>query len=268
MTSLQQFAHQLAVRLSAAELMRQAGMVPDPWQRRMLGDEAMEILILCSRQAGKSTVTAALALHQLLKKDGALVLLLSPAERQSEILFEKVLAFYQAAGEPVAAKSVSRRRLHLANGSKILALPGSEKTVRGFSDVDLLVVDEASRVDDELYRTVRPMLAVSRGRFVALTTPFGRRGWFYEEWQRGRAGVSTYRVTAREVPRITDDFLEAERESMGERWFAQEYLCSFSDPEGAAFREQDIEAAFAADLPPLFDARAALRLGAGRAGLC
>jgi hypothetical protein len=47
------------------------------------------------------------------------------------------------------------------NGSRIVGLPGSEGTIRGFSAVSLLLVDEASRVPDELYLAVRPMLAVS-----------------------------------------------------------------------------------------------------------
>jgi hypothetical protein len=93
---------------------------------------------------------------------------------------------YVALGKPVPEHEASALRLTLANGSRIVALPGSEATVRGYSGAALLVVDEASRVADDLYFAIRPMLAVSGGRLVALTTPYGKRGWFYDEWTSAR----------------------------------------------------------------------------------
>ena len=94
-----------------------------------------------------------------------------------------------------------------------MALPGTEKTVRSYSGVRLLVVDEASRVDDALYGSVRPMLAVSQGRLVALTTPWGKRGWFYRAWSEGGADWERHRVPATDCPRISPAFLEEERRS-------------------------------------------------------
>jgi hypothetical protein len=38
-----------------------------------------------------------------------------------------------------------------------------EDTIRGFSAVSMLVIDEASRVSDEMYEALRPMLAVGDG---------------------------------------------------------------------------------------------------------
>jgi hypothetical protein len=86
-----------------------------------------------------------------------------------------------------------------------------------------LVIDEASRVSDGLYYAVRPMLAVSRGRLVALSTPFGRRGWFFEEWESG-ARWERHKITAEECPRITSEFLKEEEASLGPRWYKQEYF--------------------------------------------
>jgi hypothetical protein len=103
--------------------------------------------------------------------------------------------------------------LELENGSRIVTLPGTDKTIRGFSGVSLLIVDEASRVADELYFAVRPMLAVSGGALMMLTTPHGKRGVFYEEWTGG-AGWDRYEVPAEECPRIPASFLEEEREAL------------------------------------------------------
>ncbi|MDQ3175559.1 MAG: hypothetical protein M3Q91_17935, partial [Acidobacteriota bacterium] len=87
----------------------------------------------------------------------------------------------------VAVASESALELEFSNSSRIVALPGKESTIRGFSGVSLLIVDEASRVPDELYQAVRPMLAVSGGDIVLLSTPFGKRGFFHHEWTEGGA---------------------------------------------------------------------------------
>ena len=115
-----------------------------------------------------------------------------------------------------------------------------EGTTRGFSGVKLLIIDEASKVPDELYMSVRPMLAVSGGRLIVLSSPFGARGFFYEAW-KNRQNWEYYEVPATDCPRITPEFLAEEKENMGERWFLQEYMCKFLDAQTAAFRAEDVE---------------------------
>jgi len=137
--------------------------------------------------------------------------------------------------------------MHLANGSRIEALPGSERTIRGFSGVDLLVVDEAARVDDGLVYAVKPMLAVSGGRLLMLSTPYGKRGVFHEEWTQGD-DWERFEVPASECPRIPPEFLEAERRSMPAWWFAQEYECQFMETEDQVFSHEMITNARADEL--------------------
>jgi hypothetical protein len=176
----------LALALDPARILEARGITPDPWQRTFLLSTDRQILLNCSRQSGKSTVVSALALHVALFTAGALVLLLSPSQRQSGEIFRKVLDAYKALGQPLPARRQSQLRLELANGSRVVCLPGREGTIRSFGGVNLLVLDEAARIPDDLYRSVRPMLAVSQGRLVALSTPFGQRGWFWQEWTLGR----------------------------------------------------------------------------------
>jgi tRNA(Met) C34 N-acetyltransferase TmcA len=129
------------------------------------------MLLLASRQAGKSSVSAALALHTALVRPGVLVLVLSPSQRQSGELFRKVLDLFGVLGRPAAVVSQNVHQIEFANGSRVVSLSGTEGTVRGFSEVALLVIDEAARVDDALYVAVRPMLAAFRGRLVAISSP-------------------------------------------------------------------------------------------------
>jgi hypothetical protein len=192
-------------------------------------------------------MAAVLALHRALAVPGSLVLCLAPALRQSQELFGKVLGFYRDLGRPIPAEAEQRLGLELSNGSRIAALPGSERTVRGFSGVDLLLIDEAARVDDALVYSVRPMLAVSGGAMMLLSTPYGRRGAFYEEWT-GSEPWKRYEVPASECPRIPASFLEEERRSMPEWWFAQEYGCEFRETEDQLWTHAMIEGARDDDL--------------------
>lgn len=235
-------AQDLARSLDPCALAASLGLDLDPWQKEVLRCGEDRILLCCARQTGKSTVVALLALHEALYRPGALVLMLSPSLRQSQELFRKALGFYRALDRPVEAETESRLSLELESGSRIVSLPGKETTVRGFSGVSLLAVDEAARVPSDLYYATRPMLAVSGGRLVALSTPFGSRGWFYDAWRE--EGWKKWRVTAWDCPRIDPAFLAEERRSMGEWWFRQEYECEFLEAEGQAFRRSDIEAAF------------------------
>jgi hypothetical protein len=175
-------------------------------------------------------MAAIIALHQALRWPSSLVLILAPAERQAKELFTKVAQAYRVLGHAVPAESYRKMGAELANGSRIEALPGTEKTIRGFSGVDLLLVDEASRVADELYYAVRPMLAVSGGRLMMLSTPYVRRGVFFEEWT-GDGAWERYEVPASQCPRISEVFLEEERQALPTRIYRQEYECSFEDTE-------------------------------------
>jgi hypothetical protein len=227
---------------------------------------------------GKTLVAAALALRTALLEAPALILVLTPSERQSGEFVRRIKELHEALRKPrniagpvqpyhkkQAAEAgqddayfrlpiktrVSSLQLHFENGSRIIGLPASEGKVRVYSSVALLLIDEASRVDDSLYRAMRPMLAVSRGRLLALSTPFGKRGWFHNAWH-GSGDWEHVKITADQCPRIPVDFLAEEREALGERWFRQEYLCSFEDSVDAVFAYSDIQAAMSDEVRPLF----------------
>lgn len=204
---------------------------PDPWQRRFLRSKADRIILNCSRQSGKSQTAALLALYEAVTIPKSTVVIESPSERQS---IEMMMKFSEMLGRlsGVDLRSDTKLSAYLGNGSRVLALPGSEKTVRGISAVTLLIIDEAARVPDDLYRSLRPMLAVSHGRLVLLSTPFGRQGFFYNSWQSG-IGWTKFEVPATECPRITSEFLEEERREQGEAWYRQEYMCDFMSMEDA-----------------------------------
>lgn len=243
----------LATAFDPTRLLRAAGLEPDGWQRRLLLEPWDRALLNITRQGGKSTTVAAVALHTALYRTNALVLILAPARRQSKELLQKVWGLYRDVGRPVRVDNRSELRVRFDNGSRIIALPGTEKTVRGFSAVDLIVADEAARVDDDLYTAVRPMLAVSGGRLIGLSTPWGRRGWFYEAWSDDSQDWHRVKITGPECPRLSDEFLKQEKREIGRWMYRQEYLCEFVDPVGQMFRTSEIDRAFDEDVEPLFE---------------
>ena len=135
---------------------------------------------------------------------------------------------------------------------RIVGLPGaSEDRIRGFSAAAMLIIDEASRVDDDLYYAARPILAASGGDIWLLSTPRGKRGFFYTEWAHGNDRWERVSVPATECPRIPADRLEDERATMGENWFRQEFMCHFVDLDGSVFQRDQIEKAFSTALKPI-----------------
>ncbi|HEV2460369.1 MAG TPA: hypothetical protein VGS80_18595 [Ktedonobacterales bacterium] len=165
-------------------------------------------------------------------------------------MFRKALACYRALGRPIAPESESALQLELENGSRLVALPGKEGSIRSYSGAALIAIDEASRLADETYMAVRPMLAVSRGRLIALSTPYGTRGWWYQAWRQSGSGDEPwerYEVPAEACPRIDPDWLAAERRAIGSWWADQEYGCVFRDAQDAVFRQVDIDRMFSED---------------------
>jgi hypothetical protein len=225
---------------------------PDDWQADVLRSDHRKVILNTSRQVGKSSTVAIKALHAGLFEPESLVLLVSRSLRQSVELGRKVFDAFRRTGHTVPPESESKLALELRNGSRIICLPGGDEgSIRGFSGVRALVVDEASRCPDPLFTAFKPMIAVSGGSLTLLSTPFGKRGFFWSSWADGDDWLKI-EVKATECPRLSPAFLQQERRELGDRWFAQEYLCQFVEAVGQLFSDEAIDAAFRDDIAPLF----------------
>jgi hypothetical protein len=210
------------------------GYHPDPWQESLLRSRSRKIILNCSRQSGKSTTCAALGLHESIYRRPSFGLVIAPSQDQSAELMMKFDEFRGAVELPSDYLSTDTKlAVKFANGNRFVARPGSEKTARSFSAVTLLLEDEAARVADALYNSVRPMLAVSNGRHILMSTPFGKQNHFFKIWDEQRDLWEWYEIPAEQCPRITREFLEEERRT--NPWFEQEYHCMFMDSEGSIF---------------------------------
>jgi hypothetical protein len=251
-------ASELQMALSPVDFFRTCtGFEPDPFQMEVLESTEQKVALMLSRQSGKTTVASALALHTALYDQvGETVVLLAPSLRQSTEAMTAITRMYgNLSGEtvePVVASSALR--LKFQNGSRILALPGSgDATVRGPNAV-MIICDEASRVEENLINACRPYLATKgkRGRLICLTTPWWKRGWFYDLWIKQDPNWLKLKADVYSNPRVDPGWLEGERLEIGDTAFRSEYLCEFLDESDAVFPEELIKAAFDNTLPALW----------------
>ena len=221
-------------------------------QIEFLQSEAKRGLVNCSRQWGKSTVMAIKVIYRALTRPGCLILIAGRAERQAKEFLSKLLELWKL-GYPdvkLPPDRFHRPSVVFPNGSRVIGLPGLEKNTRCFSAVSLLVIDEAARAPDELYRALRPMLAVGNGDLWALSTPDGKRGFFYEEWEFGGDRWKRIRVPATEcAPRISAEFLADEVAALGMARVREDYLCEFLDDNRRWFDRVLVEDAMTDEVP-------------------
>ncbi len=221
----------LAAGLDPTLMASKAGVLElDPWQREALAAQG-NLLILAARQTGKTTVIALKALHTALYRPDATVLIVTPSQRQSVEMLRRVKSFYARLGRPIPTDGESQTTLVLHNRSRVVALPANDAGIRGYT-VDLLILDEAARIDDDLWAAVAPMVAVSGGTICAMSTPYGARGFFYEQWRNGR-GWHRIKITAQQCARIEPEFLADQRATMGEFAYRSEFECEFTSTDAA-----------------------------------
>ena len=261
----------LAGALDRGAFARACGLEPDARQAMLLRSRARRLAVCTSRQWGKSTTASVLGAADAYY-GAPLTLIVSPTQRQSDETFAKLQRYLAAALEGESVATVQRegapaavherrvgagrrvtaaeladewkvRSLVLRNGARVVSLPGAPENIRGFSAASRVIVDEASFVVEALFAAVRPMLLVSRGSLVLLSTPNGKQGEFYRVMTSGDDAWERHRVTWRENPRIDAADVEQDRRELPAWLFAQEYECEFTETLGAVFQARDIEAA-------------------------
>jgi hypothetical protein len=210
---------------------------PDYPQRQLLRSKSKRILVNCTRQWGKSTTASRKALHGALFETPGLTLLVSPSLRQSGELFRKIEAAIDALPQGLCdVVEHNRTSIRFRNGSRIVSLPASKDTIRGFSAPVRIIEDESGYVSDGLHASLMPMLATGNGQYIAMSSPNGRVGHFFNLWTRAE-GIERVEVKATDCTRITAEFLEEQRRNLGPDLFAQEYCCEFIDgAKGRVYR--------------------------------
>ncbi len=228
------------------------GFDPNPRQRLVLEALHGDGILCCHRQWGKSTVVAAKVVHLAVVKPGSEVIVCAPAVRQANELFRKIRAFAGKLNTPRRSDGFNPLSLVFPNQSRVVAVPTDKDKARGFTSVSMIVVDEASRVQDEAYFSLTPMLARSGGVSWLLSTPNGRSGFFYDAWTSGGPGWTRVFSTVDDTPEISREFLDKERRSKPDSEFLQDFYCVFQDTAAQIFDTGDVLHALSDAVTPLF----------------
>jgi hypothetical protein len=205
------------------------GVEPTQWQEDFLrAPRGASILALTARQCGKTSTAAWGMAHAALFSPGSLSVVACPAQRQSAEAVRRVREAIIKAGGGLEADNVYG--LELTNGSRVLALPGSDDSIRGLTVDAWIVADEAARLNDDLIAALRPMRARRpEARFAMLSTAWSRTDPFWMAWAGDDPSWIRLKATADTV-HYDSEFLERERRSLGEDVFKREY---FGVPSGA-----------------------------------
>lgn len=249
------------------------------WQKAVLRDRSTRICINGARQAGKSTIISSKACHMAKYKANSMTVILAPTQKQSQEDMEKINAFLaHDPTYPVRVKNNSEE-LKLENGSRILVLTASDDAARGFSNPDLIIFDEASRIDDSVFDAVRPMITNNlEAVIVEISTPNGKKGFFFNHffspsWTRYEVRCPWDYVRTTSLPTLQktsyrgaqgvhfyfsdrhfnkSEQMDVIRGGMGgygmsERKYRQEYCCEFVEAEAQVFANDLIDSLYTDD---------------------
>jgi hypothetical protein len=234
-------------------------------QARALGLEARTTVILAPRQTGKSRSLGVCALWWAFRRARQTVLVVSAGEDAARRLLALVRT---VAAHPLLAGSVvdeSGSRVTLSNGSAIVAVPASERAIRGTS-ADLLLVDEAALVSDDVLLSAALPTTAARpdARIVLASTPWAEGGAFHRHVMAGdSAHQRVFRWSLGDAPWITRGVIEAARLSMSPARFAAEFEADWSDLGGALFSRRLLESCAAEVVLPEWGPAAPCRAIAG-----
>jgi hypothetical protein len=231
----------------------------DPFQEEFLISDSSRVIMCCHRQAGKSSLVAARILWESLMNEGSLCLVVGASLRQGQEFFIKYSdGLMRLRGEGLAVPTLEPDRklgCVLPSGSRVEVLPGgSPKYLRGFSAPDVVCIDEAAQVNEDLLAALMPALAVSKGggKLYLLSTPFGRRGTFYRTWEDGGPQWHRILVPVTASSRIPRSFVDEMRETLTDWEFRSEMLCEFTATSQSLFDPDVLAKSLSSDFEPLF----------------
>lgn len=202
----------------------------DKWQEEVLKTKG-NICLRSGRQVGKSTIIALKAAKYALEHENKTVMVISKTERQSELLFIKILRNIHEMNKLMIKTGKNRPTKHkisLKNGTTIYSLPAGDTGygIMGYT-IDLLIADEAAFIPEEVWNSIIPAMAITRGDIWLLSTPFVKEGYYYECFDDPT--FTAFHTSSEDCPRRDDKFLAHKKETLTKARYAQMYKGEFVD---------------------------------------
>jgi len=211
----------------------------DPWQEELLKTKG-DVTVVSGRQCGKTTGVSLLISKEALNIPNSYILIGAYVIEQAEHVFWKIKDYMFAKHEKQIKGRPTLHFMELKNGSKIIckAVGDTGASMRG-PTVTMLVLDEAAFIPDRAWVAIEPVISVSKGRTILLSTGQCKTGFFYKSTLN--KNVKQFHVSARDCPRHTKEFLDRKERELSAVAFAQEYLGEFLDDYNRKFTKEWIE---------------------------
>jgi len=187
-----------------------------------------------SRQSGKSqTVSVYTTLRCILEP--TTVIIVAPTQNQSTEMFNKIRDLINS--NPDVAALIDKQtqtELKFKNGSRIISLPcGPEgRTIRGYT-CDILIIEEAGVMDDDIVNSVLvPMIASKgdKGQIIKIGTPLLRNHFYRSCFEDPRYTViNVVWQDGVRVGQYDAQFIEEQKAELTDIQFKTEYEADFID---------------------------------------
>jgi len=205
---------------------------PDPWQVEVLHTKG-NMVLRSGRQVGKSTIIALKAAGFSLQNPKKLVMVIAYTEKQANLLFTKILNNIVAMEKRDKRKYISKPKptkhiINLMNGSTIHCYAAGDTGfgIMGFT-IDLLIADEAAWIKEEVWNSIVPALAVTKGLIWLLSTPWLREGYYADCFKD--PNFTSFHQSSEDCPRISKEFLEEQKKRFTKTQYEQMYKGEFVD---------------------------------------
>lgn len=220
------------------------GVEPFDYQQDFMDHPSPRKAFVSGRQVGKSRSVAWYALWKAVTYPGSEILITAKAQRQSMELFNQVkkeMRISDISNADWGVEKDTRTEIHFENGSRIVCLPVGRdgSNIRGYG-TDLVIVDEAAFVKDEIFQEVlSPMLAVGDNEFILLSTPFGKKGFLYRKFDKDDDWY-TKQVPTSANPKVEDKFVKEQKQQLTATQFKQEILGQFVESSDSFFQREEL----------------------------
>lgn len=211
---------------------------PRPYQQEIikaLEDGYKKLVVVLPRRAGKDLTAWNVAIEQCIKKICLVQYILPTFGQARRCVFQAIDSdgnkFIDYIPKRLIEKiNSSDQKIVFKNGSILQCLGGDthDTSIRGTNPY-MVVLSEFAYMQQDVYNTVRPILAANGGTVIFLSTPFGKNHFYhlFEVAKELPDWFVLHKKTS-EIKHISAEALEQERQQMSDQMFAQEYECSFS----------------------------------------
>lgn len=211
----------------------------DKWQEKVMKVKG-NLCLRSGRQVGKSTIIAKKAAEYALNNPKKLIMVIAYVERQASLIFAKILNnLHNIDKNQILKKSKkpTKHIINLKNGSTIHCYAAGETGwgIMGFT-IDLLIADEAAFINEEVWNSITPALAVTKGHIWLLSTPQRKEGYYYKCFTDPT--FTSFHQSSEDCPRIPEDFLKQKKKEFSKAQYAQMYLGEFVDDFNRIFSDE------------------------------